>query len=95
MAQIELNAKHNPMALLFYLTKLRVLVDGQPQPGLGWGRHTVEVPPGQHQVDISFNYLGQGRGPASTTVNAVEGQTVHVRYRMPSFMFAKGRIKVG
>ena len=53
------------------------------------------MPPGQHQIDISFNYLGQGRGPASTTFTATEGQPVHIRYRMPSLMFAKGRIRVG
>jgi hypothetical protein len=91
MATIELDAKHNPMAWLFYLTKLRVAVDGQPQR-LPWGNQSIQVPPGAHTVEVSFGYMGKQRGTAQTTVTADETRPARLRYRMPSWMFAKGRL---
>ena len=91
MGTIQLEARHNPLAWLLYFTKLRVVVDGTANT-LPWGRSAIPVTPGSHTLDVSFGYMGSQRGPASITVSVAEGETVRLSYRMPSWMFAKGRL---
>jgi hypothetical protein len=91
MGTIELDAKHNPLAWLLYFTKLTVAVDGQAQQ-LGWGRRQIQVAPGAHTVEISFGYMGRQRGPASINVHVGDQGVTRLRYSMPSWMFAAGRL---
>lgn len=90
---IVLTAKHNPLAWLLYFTKLTVTVDGTAQK-LAWGTSTIPAEPGLHQLDISFGYLGRQRGPASIEVNVPPTGSVALTYKMPSWMFAAGRLTV-
>lgn len=91
MGTIQLEARHNPLAWLLYFTKLRVVVDGTANR-LPWGRSDIPVSAGAHTVEVSFGDMGSQRGPASITVPVAEGETVRLSYRMPSWMFAKGRL---
>jgi hypothetical protein len=93
MATIELTARHNPLAWLLYFTKLTVSVDGQPST-FRWGRSEIPVMPGTHTVDVSFRYMGAQRGPASISVPVAEGTPARLRYTMPPWMYAKGRLEV-
>lgn len=90
---IVLTTRHNPMAWMLNFTKLTVAVDGNPQK-MSWGTVTIPAAPGRHRLDISFGYLGQQRGAASTEVDVPPEGAVAVTYRMPSWMFAAGRITV-
>ena len=91
MATIQVETKHSPLAWLLYLTKVQIAVDGQPAT-LPWGTHEFQVPPGQHDVAVSFGYFGKQRGPASSTVTADDSQPVRLRYRAPFMMFSPGRM---
>lgn len=91
---IELTAKHNPLAWLLYFTKLTVVVDGQPERR-SWGTNVIQAEPGLHHLEISFGYLGRQRGAAAADVNVPEASTVKVSYKMPSWMFAPGRLTIG
>jgi hypothetical protein len=91
---IQLTATHNPLAWLLYLTKLTVKLDGVAQTQK-WGSTFIPAAPGNHQLEISFRYLGSQRGLASEAVMVPDGGTVAVRYKMPSWMFAKGKLTVG
>jgi hypothetical protein len=90
---IEVTAKHNPLAWLLYFTKLTVTVDGQPER-LSWGTHVMQAEPGLHRLEISFGYLGRQRGAAAADVTVPESGAVKVQYKMPSWMFAAGRLTV-
>ncbi len=94
MAQLELTAKHSPLAWLLYFTKLRVVIDGDEHVR-PWGKQVFELPPGSHTVEISFGYLGSQRGPATTTVEVSDHSPARLRYRMPPWMFAAGRLDPG
>jgi hypothetical protein len=90
---IVLTAKHNPLAWLLYFTKLSVSLDGNAQK-LGWGTNTILAEPGPHNLHVSFGYMGQQRGAASTDLHVPDGGTVAVNYKMPSWMFSAGKITV-
>lgn len=91
---IELTATHNPLAWLLYFTKLTVTVDGSQQR-LPWGTNTILTEPGTHRIDVSFGYLGRQRGAASIEVPVPAGGKAKIRYKMPSWMSAPGRITIG
>jgi hypothetical protein len=42
----------------------------------------------------SFRYLGAQRGPATISVPVTEGAPVRLRYTMPPWMYANGRLEV-
>ena len=90
---IEIVAKHNPLAWLFYFTKLDIAVDGQHRKS-AWGKNVISAKPGHHRVEISFGYLGRQRGAASAEVTVPQVGAVRVNYKMPSWMFAPGRLTV-
>ena len=90
---IELTAKHNPLAWMLYFTKLTVAVDGDEQTHK-WGSTFISLPPGPHDVAISFRYMGSHRGKATATVTVPDGANATVTYKMPSWMFAPGKLTV-
>jgi hypothetical protein len=96
MATIKLTAKFFPLALFLYLWPPRVELDGGPAQKIGWGDNELQVTPGTHHVVVYFPYLfiirRAGEGKIDVTVQ--EGQTVHVRYKVPWLVFLPGRMKV-
>lgn len=82
-------------AFLLRLFKTTVAIDGVEQI-LPWGGHTFYTSPGEHEVRVSFDYLGvQRTAENSIQVMVPAGSIVRVSYQSPLLLFLmKGRIKV-
>lgn len=95
MSQVRITARRQLLQFLI-MKPARVEIDGQPLGEARWGKPAVfEVPPGPHQLTMSFPYLGRQRtGEASTTLDLADGQAVDVRYKTPWIVTMKGSLKV-
>ena len=91
---ILVRTKIFPLALLLLLFKTNVSIDGVTSV-LKWGDHFFAVPPGTHEVSVSFRYLFSSQtAKASLTADVVPGRTTTVLYRSPFIVFMSGSIKV-
>jgi hypothetical protein len=91
---ILVSTKIFPLAFLLLLFKTNVSIDGVTSV-LKWGDHSFAVPPGTHEVSVSFRYLFSSQmGRASLQVEVVPGQTTTVLYRSPFLVFMGGSMKV-
>jgi hypothetical protein len=64
-------------------TRTTVIIDGQVHD-VPWGEHFFQLEPGQHDVQVSYRYLGAAHaGKASAVIGVEEGQVVPVSYRAP------------
>jgi hypothetical protein len=90
---ILVRTKIFPLAILLLLFKTNVTIDGTTSV-LKWGDHVFAVPPGQHDVQVSFRYLFSKRmGEATLTVEVAPGRTTTVLYRSPFLVFMGGSMK--
>jgi hypothetical protein len=91
---ILVRTKIFPLAFLLLLFKTNVTIDGTTSV-LKWGDHMFAVPPGLHDVTVSFRYLfSQRQGEAHLTVDVVADQATTVLYRSPFIVFLGGSMKV-
>ncbi|MFZ0249890.1 MAG: hypothetical protein WAL61_08080 [Acidimicrobiales bacterium] len=91
---ILVRTKIFPLAFLLLLFKTNVTIDGATSV-LRWGDHFFTVPPGAHDVRVSFRYLfSSDMGKASLSVDVVPGRTTTVLYRSPFLVFLGGSMKV-
>ena len=91
---ILVRTKIFPLAFLLLLFKTNVTIDGTTSV-LKWGDHMFAVPPGPHDVTVSFRYLfSQRQGEAHLTVDVVADQATTVLYRSPFIVFLGGSMKV-
>jgi hypothetical protein len=91
---IQVTTKIFPLAFLLLFFKTNVTIDGvtSVQP---WGSHFFSVPPGMHDVAVSFRYIfSQAMGESRIAAEVHAGQATHVRYRSPFLIFMRGSIKV-
>ena len=90
---ILVSTKIFPLAFLLLLFKTNVSIDGVTSV-LKWGDHFFAVPPGRHEVSVSFRYLFSSQmGRASIGVEVAPGHTTTVLYRSPFLVFLGGSIK--
>lgn len=60
-----------------------------------WGYSTFALQPGQYTVKIYFPYIMKPEcGANSVVINVEEGKVTRINYRMPPWMFSKGKITV-
>ena len=91
---ILVSTKIFPLAFLLLLFKTNVAIDGVTSV-LKWGDHFFVVPPGAHEVMVSFRYLFSSRtGEAGLRVEVMPGRTTTVIYRSPFIVFMGGSMKV-
>jgi hypothetical protein len=91
---IIISGHHSPMAWILVFTKLTVEIDGRPVVG-PWRKHFIPTEPGDHHIDVFFNYIGQPRcGEASVAVQVQEGSAVALAYRASSLMTSPGRLEI-
>jgi hypothetical protein len=91
---ILVRTKIFPLAFLLLLFKTNVTIDGVTSV-LKWGDHFFVVPPGAHEVKVSFRYLFSSRtGETGLGVDVVPGRTTTVLYRSPFIVFLGGSMKV-
>ncbi len=90
---IALTTKFFPTALVFYLVKPSIALNGQPVPGVKWGRVVLPVQPGQHHLHVHTPYFLPSRiGPVDVPVAVAPGQTVELEYRTPVVVWAQGSL---
>ena len=91
---LDLFITHNPMAFLFDMCKPSVVVDDKEYV-LTWGEHRLEVEPGEHNLKIFFRYMWMAECGANTIqVNVAAGDICRVKYYMPSWVYAKGKMTI-
>jgi hypothetical protein len=91
---ILVSTKIFPLAFLLLFFKTNVSIDGVTSV-LKWGDHFFAVPPGSHEVSVSFRYLFSSQmGQATIGSDVVSGRTTTVLYRSPFLVFMGGSIKV-
>lgn len=90
---IQVEAEHNPLAFLFDLTTPMVVIDGAPYRA-GWGQpFFFPVAPGRHLVKVFFRYVWMAEcGANSVLLDVHPGYISRIRFSMPSFVYAQGRI---
>ena len=95
MTGISVRTKVFGWAFLLLLFKTTVVIDGVEQV-LPWGEHLFNTTPGEHEVRVSFRYLGvPDVGENSIQVTVTDGNIVQVNYRSPFLPFLmKGRIRL-
>jgi hypothetical protein len=92
-AQLVLTTKHTPLAFFLYFTKIRVEIDGADAQVVDWGRLTLPVPAGSHQVRVYFKYLTKARtGEATLDVDTPAGSAVSLSYKAPYLMTSRGKL---
>jgi hypothetical protein len=82
---IWLKTRVHPLALILRVCKVIVTIDGVDSTRR-WGRHFFPLPAGNHEVLVSFRYLTQQLGQASTSVAVPTGSAVEVEYESPSML---------
>ncbi|WP_243792799.1 hypothetical protein [Saccharopolyspora gloriosae] len=91
MGRVVLDASYAPPAFMLALFKPGVTINGQPGPPAVWGRTVIDLPPGQHQIEVHVNYLWKfGSATAVIPVNA--GQQLEAYYKPPMQAFGSGAI---
>jgi len=91
---ILVSTKIFPLAFLLLLFKTNVTIGGVTSV-LKWGDHFFVVPPGAHEVKVSFRYLFSSQtGESTLAVDVVPGRTTTVPYRSPFIVFIGGSMKV-
>jgi hypothetical protein len=90
---ITVTARFMPLSFFFLFVKPNFELDGQPAiPGTG-GTNTFPVAPGPHRVCMYTPYLLPARvGPAEVVVDVPPGQNVHMEYKAPLIVWAKGSL---
>lgn len=83
-----------PLAWFLFFVTPNIEINGNKYPKK-WGEHPFEVAPGEYTVKISFPYFGMKEcGANQVKVSVAEGETKRIKYNMPAWMFAKGKITV-
>jgi hypothetical protein len=93
--RIELTTSFFPLAWILYLVTPNVVIDRQAPQRCPWGRCSFDLPPGSHELHVSFPYMFSDHcGPATIMVPVYEGHATAVRYEAPFFMFSEGSMQV-
>ena len=90
---VQIEMSFFPLSFFLYLCTPTVVIDGYPcrRP---WGTHYFELPPGQHNIRIFFNYMLMPEcGANSINVMVVQGRVSRVVYEMPPWMFSAGAMR--
>jgi hypothetical protein len=91
---ISVQTKIFPLAFLLLLFKTNVTIDGVTSV-LPWGAHFFGVPPGVHEVRVSFRYLfSSTTGETGLKVEVLPDRTTTVMYRSPFIVFMGGSMRV-
>ena len=86
--------KFFPLAWILYFLKPNVSINGYAQRST-WGETFHPLPPGSYQVRVSYPYLFiKEASPGDAIVNVGPGQAVTLRYKVPVFVFLKGKLTI-
>jgi hypothetical protein len=93
MAVIQLRCKAMTGAWLTSMCTARYSLDFGPEILCAWGDNMLQVPPGQHNIRVWYNYLGPtNRG--ETVFTASDARPTFVVYTTRWNIFLKGKMEV-
>lgn len=90
--QLDITTSFNPMQFILNAVTPTIEIDGQPQKR-PWGRHVIDLWPGQHMLRIWFDYLGRS-GLAQTAFGIWAGHATVIRYNSPFFVSSSGTFQM-
>ena len=81
---VAVTTGYHPLLFGYALCTPTVLLDGRPQPVVGWGRVIIPAPPGEHHIHVEVPLFGSRRvGVADCTAVVTEGVFTELEYRAP------------
>ena len=93
-ARVDVELGFFPLMWILYLCTPWLSINGQAQPSK-WGTHTLNLPPGRHQIEAWYPYLFKSRtSPGSIVIDVVAGGSYKVRYRPAWLVFLDGKMKL-
>ncbi|WP_143261707.1 hypothetical protein [Allokutzneria sp. NRRL B-24872] len=87
--RVLLDTSFSPLNWFLFFIKPTVVINGQPRQ-VEWGQMPVDLPAGQHTIEVGFQYMGKPRGLARVTIPVHPGQVQPVFYRAPAYIFIGG-----
>lgn len=92
--RVEVELSFFPLMWILYLVSPWISINGNAQRK-SWGKHPLELPAGQYQIEAWFPYLFKAQCcKASYLLNVVPGGTYKLRYRPAWLMFLPGTLKL-
>ena len=89
---LHVTAKFIFLQWMLFFVKPVVTIGGRPH-SIPWNRPTVlPLPPGNHDVEIHFPWIGKGN-PARMVVTVHPGHTTELRYHTKFFVFSPGDLR--
>ena len=89
MGRLLIDCSYHWLTWLFMFFKPQITINGQPGPKLEWGKNPIDLPPGQHQIQVHVNYLWKV-GETTAVIPVNRGQTQDVFYAAPTLVFIPG-----
>jgi hypothetical protein len=88
---LEVKTEFFFMLWILFFVSTGIEVNGQ-RHRRPWGVTTLELPPGNHQVKIYFNYLFGPAGVSIRNVTVHPGHITRLRYSAPWLVFLSGSV---
>jgi hypothetical protein len=93
-SRVEVSIGHSPLAFFYELFTPSIRLNGQLQRR-PWGTHSLELPPGDHEISISYPwFLSPECGKNTVNINLKPGETKKVIYRAGLIRYLPGKISV-
>ncbi|WP_043812156.1 hypothetical protein, partial [Allokutzneria albata] len=89
--RLVVDTSFNPMNWFLFFKKPTLVINGHARE-VEWGQVPVDLPAGQHNIQVSFFYLGKPRGVARATIPVQPGQVQPVFYRAPAHIMTGGAL---
>jgi hypothetical protein len=92
--QLEIHLSFLFLQWIPFLVTPRIVINGYPQ-NRSWGKHVIDMPPGQYQLEAFFPYFFWSKCGLARQVIAIHpGCVTTVRYSAPFFLFMGGSMSV-
>jgi hypothetical protein len=89
---LDITVEHGATQFILMAVQPTIEIDGYPQKR-PWGRHVIEMYPGQHMLRVWFDYMGQS-GMSQLMVPIWSAQSTVVTYKTPFFVTSSGTLQM-
>jgi len=90
---VEVTIAHNRLAFFYEAFTPTVTINGRKERK-PWGTHMFSLPPGDHEVAVSYPWIIKECGRSSVRFSLAAGETKRVRYCARLIRFIPGAISV-
>lgn len=89
---LDITIEHGATQFLLMAVQPTIEIDGHPQKR-PWGRHVIEMYPGQHMLRVWFDWMGQS-GMSHLQIGIWPGHSTIVTYKTPFFVTSSGTLQM-